>query len=355
MLLLTLGFVLAACGGNDDDAATSTAAANGSDGTIADGATSVATDLGSLNMGVAGLSAENAPPWIAKAAGFFDEAGLDVELSVDGANLGTNVASGRTDLAGSGIGSGLAITNQGRDVSIVYWWAGRGAASFLLARPEITSPEQCGLVATYPEGTSAYGWAQRYKEGLGLDWDIVVSPDVPTQTAGLRSGQYDCAVSSLTPYLSSIDEGAVHILIDSRDQSNLPENLREFEVVEAALFGLTENLEAKHDEVVAFLSAIEKARQLIETSEPVDIAKLLLGSDETRADWSTFSEEDLAQSFEESKTFLMPNKGVIEPRLWEADQLDFYVTAGLPFIDPSDAKWSYDQRVEMGYLNDALG
>lgn len=375
--IAAVGLVLTGCGGGDDGASSTSAPAaqttsevsettdapettDASETTDAPETTDAsettdapAADLRTLSFGVAGLSAEQTPAWVALAAGYFDEVGLPVDLTVDGANLATNVASGRTDLGGSGIGAALAITNQGRDTSIVYWWAGRGAAGFLVGPTEAGGPEDCETVATYPEGTSAFGWAQRYNAELGLDWSIVVSPDVPTQTAGLRSGQYDCAVSSITPYISSIEDGSIRILIDPRDPADLPPSLTDFLVVEAAVFGLTDNLEDKRSEVTAFLQGLNRAVELMDNSSAEEIADLLLTSPETSDDWSALDRDTLIRSLEESSQSIVPNNGEIPEDIWAEEQLDFYVSAGLPFIDPSDEQWSYGQRVDMSFLEAA--
>lgn len=347
--LISVFVLLAAACGSDDGGGASTSPGGGN------GAGGGSQEVQSLNVSVSAAVAETATLWLAEYEGYFEDENLDVSISVDGGNVTGNVVGGRADIGVTGIGGSLAATNEGRDTSIIYWWSGHGGSGFVTGQADLDGPEDCGSVASMPEGTAAYGWAEWYRANLDVDWpEIVTVPDIPTLVAAFQSGQHDCVVITGATFVPFVEDGSAQFLVDPRDPDGLPEGLADFDLVEAAAFGLADNLPGKQEAVERFIRALDRAAELMESASAEELASIIVEGDRD-ATWAGHDEDSLTVGFEVAVFFTAPNGGYVPPEAWDTEQLEFFVSGGLPFIDPEDETWSYEQRVDMTYHEGALG
>lgn len=219
-LAVSLMFVLAACAEPaapaPDTTAPDTTAPNTSETTPADApqdegeasATSDVADLPVVRVGHVPVTIY-APLFIATEKGYFEEAGMQVELlPVEGGTENVvQVAAGNFDVAGGGIGAGmLNAVARGIDFEIV--------APLHTERPPLTSPlvvskaryengeltevaDLAGLtVSTNARGAATEYWLWRALQQGGLDFDEVevIGVGFREVAPALESGTLDAAI-----------------------------------------------------------------------------------------------------------------------------------------------------------------
>jgi cobalamin biosynthesis protein CobD/CbiB len=74
----------------------------------------------------------------------------------------------------------------------------------------------------------------------------------------------------------------------------------------------------------------------------------------TSPDWAPFETNALAAALENQQHFNAPGNGYLPEAAW-ANSLQFFMQGGATYIDVNDKKWSYQQRVDMSYYDQAIG
>ncbi|MGE3447531.1 MAG: ABC transporter substrate-binding protein [Microbacteriaceae bacterium] len=287
-------------------------------------------------------------PFLAREAGYFEDQNLDVDIQLVGGNVITQVAGGAVDIGFQGLPSALVLTNQGLDMQVLYWALGNQASGFMAGQKDITDPTQCETVATMPEGTNLYGFAELYKDAYGATYDHQVFQDPNALGASLISGQVDCIVQTLGNVNAAVQQGA-NIIVDPRDRASLPEVVQNSAILEASLFATRETVAEKREAIVRFMTAMQQALRLMRDSTPEEITDLLFQS----KDWETQDRAVVTKLLTELLPFAYaPTDGYISDEDWSAST-EFAVLVGLEFVNPDDAKWSYEQRVDMSILDEA--
>ncbi len=336
---------IAGCGGDDstDSGSSSVGDSGGSKPTL------------KVALPTAGADSLN---YVADSEGFFADEGVDVEIIGNtGANLATMVASGQADIGVFGAGSPLLTAAQGKPSSIIYALTGGGQGGSIVGPPETKTLADLQAksgdcrIGSFPPGSSAYGYANLYKQTADLDCDIVPLPDVASQIGALSAGRVDALVGAYPNFASTIDEGKATLLMDSRDPAQRQKYIgRDF--VEVVLYGDKANLQSKGDALVPYLKALKKAADYIGDQDPAEVAAEIKDQPALAETTQDQVESDVASL--SVYQYLGSDDGFITEPQW-----DFALTRialwGLPGFDPQAPSSSYAEAIDMSYYEKAFG
>jgi ABC-type nitrate/sulfonate/bicarbonate transport system substrate-binding protein len=290
--------------------------------------------------------------YVAKINGYFDAVNLDVQIKNFGANVITGMVSGQLDLAFQGANSAMLPVRDGADTTVIYNNVGGGVSAFVYGGvPKVKTISDCTRMGSSPVGTSAYGWAVAEKKLFNGNW-LLVPGDNPITVASLASGAIDCATGAPGGYSDLAVAGKARLLLNPKDPGTFPPGTlpSSFDFLEAAIFGMKANIQKKQDAVVRFLKAYQRAVADVRSQTPEQLAATL----KKNADWGPFDAAKLKVSIGLVQSFYAPHDGYIPESVWPGS-LQFYSLGGSTFIDPSDSKWSYKNRVDMSYYVKAVG
>ncbi len=295
-----------------------------------------------------GVDSSQALVYVAQEAGYYKEFGVDVKINIVGSAIATSITSGQADIGASGGSQAFAITNQGKPTKQLYWSLGNRAAGFVIAKPSITSVNQCKTWITSVPGGSAYGWAAAYKKAYNATYDITGSADQTLGQNGVATGQFDCSNNTFGQLNPSVVAGKTHFIVDPRDANSLPANVKALNNLDTSYYALTSAIQDKRESLVRFFKAINKAVNYMRTTPPDQIAALLLQN----TNWQTYTKDVLAAALQNIMFALAPNDGNIASSQWN-EIVTFNQGAGLTYLSTTDPKWSYENNVDMSYLDAA--
>jgi NitT/TauT family transport system substrate-binding protein len=326
-----VGSLLAACGGGSD------ASSGGS---------------GSLTVGVMNAGPAYALLYWAEAKGYFDNAGLDVTISADGAGMPGNFVAGKSDVIWASQGSTLAVINGGKPVATIYGTEAGGSGSVVTANPAVDSPEDCKTVSTGTPGQALYAWTKQLEKVFGVEWRLTqLSGDVAALTSNTISGRTDCAVGSIAYFQAAVDKDQLRVVFDPTDKADLPSNWPILGT-EGILAALPDTIEDKRDAFVKLVKGFDEALADYLAANPADIAKTLMDHDKGFA--AAGSVDALAKTIEQTRPNLCPNKGYVSEDVWPST-LSFYQSGGLDFLANGPDKFEYDKVVDMSLYEEAVG
>ncbi len=337
-MALALALLGAACSSGGDSSSSDTSA-GGSSGPA----------RASVTVAVGALDPVFTQAYVTQEAGFFDDENLDVNLNVAGSNVVNLLVSGQADLALLGTSSAFVPVREGKQTSIIYGNLGGGTSGFMVGTGDITEPSGCSRVGTLNVGSAVYAWATLYESAYDADYEIVPFQDYPTIIAATQSGNVDCAVAAYGSLAQGINDGTFKLIVDPRNEASLPSSVPT-DIIEGALWGMSDNLNSRSDVMVRFLRAYNKGLELINSSSETELAELMTQNSE----WATFGGQKLAELIEFQKYAFAPNDGYISPDGWTAN-IEFFKNGGLEFIDPANPTWGYDERVDMSFYDQAIG
>ncbi|MEL6602987.1 MAG: ABC transporter substrate-binding protein [Cyanobacteria bacterium J06614_10] len=286
------------------------------------------------------------PLYIAQQQGFFEEEGLDFDLSLFGAS-GDYISAfmgGNVDSVAPVSAEAVLMRSQGKDFKIVLIQDNSVGGDGILARNSIESIEDFRgqKVAVDTTGVSYFFLLQVLKEaGLTKDDITVINADAPSAAAAFESGNVDIAVS-YAPYLQqtdrSIDDG--RIIYDS---SKMPTAIIDLYLFDTAF--IEENPAA----VQAFVNAIFKGTQFMDDN-PDEM--LEIGANELEV-----TPEELASDLQGVKIPSVEDnlKMLAQPDsdIYIAQPLqelaDFLLAEGLIESDPGDLSALLEPRFVQAY------
>jgi ABC-type nitrate/sulfonate/bicarbonate transport system substrate-binding protein len=302
-------------------------------------------DSDTLVLVTGGASANQMAPYLAELLGYAEEEGLSLSVNSVDANVLNIVVGGQADVGEIGSGTALVPVKDGKDTAIIYG-VGPGAGSgFMAGTDGIETFADCTRVATHKAGSAAYSAAAAYKKATNAGYEILEYGAPGDVVASVLAGHNDCAVSSsgiLTPGL----EKGLHLIIDPEDPATIPPNSVQG-AVGVGLWGMKDNLEHKRSAVVKLMKAMVKVEAYLKKTDPEEVAKVLV----THSDFETNDVSQLARNVAAETGLMFPNSGEILEQEWPST-LSFY-SWGLPFVDPDDSLWSFENRVDMSYLSSA--
>lgn len=169
-----------------------------------------ASDVDTVGMGIQPWLGYG--PWyIAQENGYFDDEGIDVELTsfMNDADFTAAFASGRIQVANAASHSALQFVEQGLDVTIIMLLDTSLAADAILTDGSITDvADLAGQSIAFEEGSVSnllLGYALQ-EAGLSLD-DITPVPMDPSEAATALIGGRVPAAVTYEPYISEAQAG----------------------------------------------------------------------------------------------------------------------------------------------------
>lgn len=311
----------------------------------------MAADAGrpALTVGVFAANAAFAHVYLAESEGYFKKEGVDVTLqSNTGSNTLNVVVSGQADLGMIGIGAPLLAAKSGKPTSIIFAHIGNANGGTVVARSGVTSLMGIANVGATGLGSSAYGFCNHYKQAGHAKWNIVVLQDIATLLAALASGRIDGACNNVANFRPQIDAKTVSVLIDTRDPAARKKYLGN-DYPEAAVFGITANLQGKRAAVVAFMRAIGSAEKFLRSQSTLAVAQSM----HKLQAFASIPVEAVESQVRDSLPYFSPNGGYINAAVWKF-ALSQYNTWGLA-VDPNDGVFSYAERIDMSYYDTGIG
>ncbi|MCR5702550.1 MAG: ABC transporter substrate-binding protein [Lachnospiraceae bacterium] len=202
---------------------------------------------------------------IAKYAGYFEEEGLDVNLTPTASNAYEPLLTGKLDITSGGAPQPLELIDHGDKLVMFAGAMGNGAGIYSLPEradefKELNNESLAGKKIGVTRGTSGlFGfvdWLQKNDiDYTKIEW--VELDSIPTIIEAIRKGEIDLGLIYLTFRLTAEEQGlnrVTHI-----------DDLEEF--ICCRLTTTPEKLEENRDDYVAFTRAIIKAYHLLNTDQ----------------------------------------------------------------------------------------
>ena len=352
----------AACGDDDDGAtATTTTAGSGASTTAGETTTTAMEEVDPLKVTIGSRSEVYGATWIALGENLFEKHGVPVEVSsYDGIATGlAQLSADQIDLFFFTPLLGLNLANQGIPMSFIYRFSDIDyrTAAFATAKGIATVDDLRALgsdcrVASTSVGTSFYRMALAFIEAYGLQCETVPQASGTLQVPALASGEVQGAVVIPTMAYQAAKDGIINLQYDPRSVTE-EEGTKVFSesYPHIVVFGKKAVLEEKREAVVRFVSALQEASQIIETSEPLDLANITVKVEP----WATTDPAASADSWAviQKQVPLGEEAGRIAEDEWN-NVLKGLVSWGVEGVDPADADISYDAVIDMSYFDEAL-
>lgn len=345
-LSAAVAVLLAACGGSGAQSPSSSASQ------------SPAGPLQTLNIAYPANNAFTMETYVGVAKGFFKDNGVDVQITDGlGSNAAALVVSGQYDLTVLGTTAPLLTAAQGKPTSSIRAVLGGGNGGSLLVNPTkftslqaLEAAPSCTL-ATFPPGTSAYGFAVELKNKLNLHCSLSLLATAPLQAAAVDNGSADGIVGSKPNFDSAIAAGKLKVLIDTSN-SQQRQQYYGAPYIETTEWGLTSNLQAKRSAIVDYLKGIKQSDAYLKTRSNAQIAQILV-------QFPAFQSVPLGEltsqvQYPRVQLGLGSSGGYITQAEWQTT-LNALTTWGVPNYNPSNPVFSYGQRVDMSYWTAAYG
>jgi ABC-type nitrate/sulfonate/bicarbonate transport system substrate-binding protein len=294
-----------------------------------------------------------AAAFVAKANGYFSDAGVDAKLLTNtGANTLTFLTSKRADLVMLGASAALVLPPKGVSTSIVYSFLGGGEAGNVGITADSGISDIMELsgkrVGTQGTGNASWGWANLFSDYVeshgGKAFTIVPLANLPSLLGTLKAGRVEAGVGAPSWFLGS----DFKLLVDNADPPPELEGLVSAETMEAGIFGLTENLTSRREAVTRFLKGIRRADAWLKQASSKEVAETL----HSLPEFASQTPEALEATVDVERPYWSPTQGVISQELWERS-LENYGAWGTPGVDVTDPINSYEKRVDMSYLDAA--
>jgi ABC-type nitrate/sulfonate/bicarbonate transport system substrate-binding protein len=299
--------------------------------------------------------------YIGVAKGFFKRQGVHVEITDGlGSNAITDVVAGQYDLTVNGTSAPLLTALEGKSTTVIRAALGGGNGGSLLVNPKaftslsaLQHAQSC-TIATFPPGTSAYGFAVQLKSSLHLKCTLQLLQTAPLQLAAIQSGSADVIVGSEPNFTTAVSSGLLKVLINTGVTKQRVKYLGS-PYIESTMWGLTANLRAKRRSIVAFLSGLAASDKYLSGLTNRQIALIL-------HPFPAFSPSTLA-ALVGQVAYTRPQLplgsetvgtqiGFITRAEWTRT-LNGLKTWAIPNYSASNPVFSYKQRVDMSFWDAA--
>jgi ABC-type nitrate/sulfonate/bicarbonate transport system substrate-binding protein len=294
---------------------------------------------------------------VAQQKGYFTAEHLDVKLTAAGNNTPTFVTSGQADLAELTFVPALAAAEHGDSTTVIYATNGGANGGSLFTKAGVTleslkSSQGC-KIGTVAQGTATYGFAQIYKQTIGLNCTILPLANAAAQEAALASGQVNAFITTPQYLVASLQKSGLKILIDTRQAPVRSQYGGPYvNAPGVGFWGLTSHLSQDRPAVVDFLKAWNKARSYV-VSNPSGAVDALMQTSSFKG-----GPRAVAQASIKAEDAWLPtltgSNGFITSSQWTSF-LHQAATYGLPSFSVSNPAFAYSARVNMSYYKAAIG
>lgn len=304
-----------------------------------------------LTLGLAIVDPFASQAWLGKAAGYFADAGLDLDIKILGSAVVAGVVSGNADLVMSGLGTSLPLPRDGKEVSWIYAYNGNGSAAWMAGTVGVRSAQDCKRMVTAHEGTVAYQWAVQMKKWFNASYELVPIQDSGAAGAAIGSPpDNNCGTNAYSLFAPFIASGKLHVIFDPTNPATFPPAYVPG-MPEGGVWGLKSAIASKRSAVQKFLKAMDRVRtDALKKRTPEELATLMRKNQE----FQTYTQDALASYFKTVAFSWTPNDGYIPSSVWNP-LITFIHDGGTTFADPADPKFSYSALVDMSYYDAAIG
>lgn len=310
------------------------------------------SDDDTLAIGVRNVAVPQAQLFWMEAEGYFDDAGIDVDIKVGEAAQTSQLVAGQTELYMGAQGGTLGIINSGKTVHTIYGTDSNTAGWVVSSDDEITNPADCTTVTTAPPGTVMHAWTRELERIYDAEWELTQLTTVPAISSNVSAGRTDCAIGNISYYQGAIDEGRVRVILDPTDEAARPSNWPDALGAEGVFAGTPETLMANKADVETFLRVYHEALADYLETDSAAIARTLIESD---SDWAAVGSEGvLTLSVDQYKPLLEPNEGFVDEQTWTST-VNFFKAGGLDFVTDGPGPFEYANAVDMSYYEEAIG
>jgi hypothetical protein len=298
-----------------------------------------------LSLEIDTLSVANMQDYLSLVDGAFAKYNLDVSITtVDNSIADAGIVSGRYDLANSTPGTLLSLTKAGQNTAALYLGTSNQVPATVVGTPGISSVADCKTWVTLSPTSTSYAWAKEYEQLYKTTFSIESVGTAALETDALLSGRADCANGAAGYWNQQIAAHQLVVLVDPTKTDALPANYPS-PSIGGLIWGLTATVKAHSSAVTAFFNAINwTLNNTMKQDSPAQLASMLLEV----PDFKTFTRASLIAQITALKPYAAPYGGVISEGVWN-NTMSFVRQTGLTYADPSQAEWSYAQRVDMTY------
>jgi ABC-type nitrate/sulfonate/bicarbonate transport system substrate-binding protein len=295
---------------------------------------------------------------VAKAKGFFEQNGVEVKIIDEmGSNIPNALVSGQIDIGLTAIPTALAVTQQGKQTSVIYGTGGASLGASLFGVPgksetiaQLKAIKGC-KIAAFPAGSNAFGEAQIYIHNLGLDCEVLPLPEPAAQLGAVVGGRADAVVGAYASFAEAVTAGKVVPIVDTRDPKQREEALGK-DYLAVVLAGVKSDLEGKKEGIADFLKGLNEAYEFSKEATVPELVSLMSEFEE----FSVLPPEAQKVTIESFLPFLLTstNQGYITEPQWNAS-LEHFEFWEIPDFDPKAPEYSYEQAVDMSYYEAGIG
>jgi ABC-type nitrate/sulfonate/bicarbonate transport system substrate-binding protein len=279
-------------------------------------------------------------PYVAKAMGFFDEVGLDVEiLSFDGGVGAMRASKYAVDVAAAGGESLFGAFQNGQHFKAIGTYAPR-LSVVMMSSPDIKSTAQLKGRKIGISETGGFNWvmARLVLDQAGISADDVqwVNVTASDRLTAIIDRRIDASVLHIEQYYAA-----------TRTAPDLNVLSRMWDVAPnwwySAFVAPTEVIDAKHEELVRFMTAVIKAQRFMYTN-PVETKRIAAEATKRQPQEVERGYEDLVRG-----GIWSVNDGM--PRLAIEDTIRRQIELGV--LTPENPP-TYDQVIERSIVEEAI-
>ena len=315
------------------------------------GSASESQGKGSITIAVAAGATAFSPVYVAQERGYFTDEGVDVKLIDNaGANAVPMLASGQADLAFSGVAAALAL-GQRKSAKVVLSMLGGFSAAAIVGNNDIHSVMDLKgkRLGTPGTGTTSDAYAHIYDKRLHLGADIVPFTTPVALVAAVKSGQVDAGLGTASLYADVIASGDAHVILQAGDPE-MADVLGTVKYPEGVLFGLSDEVDEKADDVVKVIAAIARASADMKSQDPSVTAATISKTSVYHAT----PVDVLTKNLTYDVNFILPNDGNITEGDWKV-ALDQFKDGGVLKGSTIPDSVSFANLIDMTYFEKAKG
>jgi ABC-type nitrate/sulfonate/bicarbonate transport system substrate-binding protein len=350
---------IAACGGSSSSNSTGSSGSGGAGSATAsnDSAATSTSPPKPINITFVESVPTVAAPQVtlAQQLGIFKQVGLNVSHQYVGANIASEVVSGRAQIGNLGAAGIVSIAQQGKPTTAIWASLGNAIAGMLVTRKGIDSIAQLkampscklsGLTA----GTSNYGWGASYIKQLGLHCTHVSYNSDPAIVASCVTGQADACTGLADEYAPLAAEGKVNILVDTRKPADRAKYIGP-SFSDVVYWGMTSWIKSNPEAVDRFVKAMNLVDQALKTDSVAKLANAI----HSDSHFATQSVADIETDLNNDRAYInTPESGYISEANWNTG-LKQEANWGIQDFNPSAEVSSYKARVNMSYYDKIVG
>lgn len=318
------------------------------------GASAQSKPLPKLTISIGSITVQYADLFVAKTEGFFEKAGVDVDIVLNGGQYATAVLTGQADLGIVGAVGILPLVRQGKAAKVVYS-TGFGTANGFVVHGNAPYRKMLDLsgrkIAVFQLGQNrgltqaASNWIVE-NGGKPLDLAPLATPsgDLSSLVAsGIVEGAF-VDPQNAAPYIIA---GKVKWLDDLNPGSSLMRKFMSADTVGLSVWGDPRRLAEHPEKIARFVAGMRLAERWLSQKSDAEVSA------------SVFRSGFFAGVNREQLEFTMPayramwalkSEGYVSKASWDDISINVWRSFDLGF-DPGEAQYNFDNRVDMSFWN----